>query len=140
MSSKLKMILSVRLFVLGAITFHPFYEEEGEEELSSSEEEELSSSDEAHRWCTVRRRSSVPKYGDATAYVGLSCTIRGEPGTIMKVMRNVGVRDGELHFAVQAEADGYTYVSCKEMMSTNKKSIYKVCKSVYSCCICIVCQ
>jgi hypothetical protein len=124
----------------GTITFEPFYTDGNSSggDASSTDEDDAA----IPRWCTVRRRCGVVKYGDASAYIGLTCTMSGEAGTITAVMKNSSIRNGELHFAVQVDADeaddaSFAYIPCKDMMSTNKKSKYKVSSKVHACiCVC----
>jgi hypothetical protein len=133
------------MYVLGSIGLEPFYTEDGGEASSSDGED-----NETPRWCTVRRNCGVSKYGDASAYIGLGCTMNGQSGTIAAVMRNSDVRHGELHFAVRVDGDdaSFSYIPCKDMMSTNKKNKYKVrvcldvvCKrcasGVHDMCVCV---
>jgi len=134
--------------VQGTIVFKPYHEEDESEASSCDEEEAVSSSDEAvSRWCTVRKNFNIFKYGDASAYIGLKCTMSDQSGTITAVMKNSTVLSGELHFAIQmdtAKTDDacFTYALCKDMMSTNKRNKNKVgtrvCMYVNVCvCLCM---
>ena len=111
----------------------------------------MSSQDDVEpRWCTVRKNYAVPKYGNASAYVGLRFSKGKEAGTIAAVVRNSSFCNGELHFAIDMDSnksDGCRdYILCKTMMSTSKSNMYKVCIIViiacccYGYCYCYVCR
>jgi hypothetical protein len=124
--------------------------EEGEEfdaESSELDDEDLDD----NRWLTVRRNTSVARYGTGAAYVGKTFS-RKIPknewraygivdvdkwsfGKVVSVVKNPSIAEGSLHFkfynhhshikGLPANDEEYSYDECIKMMSTAKKGKYQ---------------
>jgi hypothetical protein len=116
----------------GAKALAPYYatESESESDPSSSDEDTVTT-----RWCTVRKNSNVPLFGDSSLCIGLSFTrnIKAKDGndsfsegTIAAVMKNKSFQGGALHFKLVNSCDDSCYVLCKVILSTKKTNVYKV--------------
>ena len=113
-------------------------EEEVEAMSSEVEAPNSDSSQQSARWCTVRRNTNVPTFGDAARYVGQAFTRKTSDvndafrsGTIVALVRKRDLDNGKtLYFKlVDEKTEVSTCVQCKIVMSTSKKNIYKVCDS-----------
>ncbi len=111
----------------------PFYEDEMEEETDvSSEDEDMAEP----RWCTVRRNTHINGYGDAAAYIGMefsrSDAEEGElsAGVIESVVKKTNCVNGAKHFKLVNPSRIFSFVPCKNLMSTSKSNVFKVCNVI----------
>ncbi len=117
-------------YFIGQTILVPFYEDEMEEETDvSSEDEDLAEP----RWCTVRRNTHINGYGDAAAYIGMefsrSNAEEGElsSGVIDAVVKKTNCVNGAMHFKLVNHSRIFNFVPCKNLMSTSKSNVFKVC-------------